>query len=78
VGIVNDASREAYRAVIAKLVDRGAEGILLGCTEIARLIRAGDVDVDVFDTTIIHAHRPVELTRLTSLGSVLLFALRNQ
>jgi aspartate racemase len=61
VGVINDASREAYRAVIANLVDRGAEGILLGCTEIGLLIGAGDVEVDVFDTTVIHAHRAVEL-----------------
>jgi aspartate racemase len=61
VGVINDASRDAYRAVIAKLVDRGAEGILLGCTEIGLLIDAGDVDVDVFDTTIIHARRAVAL-----------------
>jgi aspartate racemase len=47
--------------VIANLVDRGAEGILLGCTEIGLLIGAGDVDVSVFDTTIIHAQRAVEL-----------------
>jgi len=61
VGVIKDASREAYRAVIANLVDRGAEGILLGCTEIGLLIGAGDVDVSVFDTTIIHAQRAVEL-----------------
>ena len=61
VGVINDASREAYRAVIANLVDHGAEGVLLGCTEIGLLMGAGDVDVDVFDTTIIHAQRAVEL-----------------
>jgi hypothetical protein len=52
VGVINDASRQAYRAVITNLVDRGAEGILLGCTEIGLLIGADDVDVPVFDTTI--------------------------
>ena len=61
VGVINDASREAYRAVIANLVDRGAEGILLGCTEIGLLIGPGDVDVPVFDTTVIHARRAVDV-----------------
>jgi aspartate racemase len=61
VGVINDASRQVYRAVIANLVDRGAEGILLGCTEIGLLIGAGDADVPVFDTTVIHAQRAVEL-----------------
>jgi aspartate racemase len=61
VSVINDASREAYRAVIANLVDHGAEGVLFGCTEIGLLIGTGDVDVDVFDTTIIHAQRAVEL-----------------
>jgi aspartate racemase len=61
VGVISDASRRAYRSVIANLVERGAEGILLGCTEIGLLIGAGDADVPVFDTTILHAHRAVEL-----------------
>jgi aspartate racemase len=61
VGVINDASREAYRAVIANLVDRGTEGVLLGCSEIGLLIGPGDVDVPVFDTTVIHARRAVDV-----------------
>jgi aspartate racemase len=61
VGVINDASREAYRTVIRNLVDRGAQGILLGCTEIGLLVGAGDADVPVFDTTVIHAQRAVEV-----------------
>jgi aspartate racemase len=61
VGLINDASRRAYRSVIADLVGRGAEGILLGCTEIGLLIGADDADVPVFDTTVIDAQRAVEL-----------------
>ena len=61
VGVINEASRRAYRSVIANLVGRGAQGILLGCTEIGLLIGAHDADVPVFDTTVIHAHRAVEL-----------------
>ncbi len=61
LGVINDASREAYRAVIANLVEHGAEGVLLGCTEVGLLIGPDDVEVPVFDTTIIHAQRAVEL-----------------
>jgi aspartate racemase len=61
VGVISDASRCAYRSVIANLVERGAQGILLGCTEIGLLIGARDADVQVFDTTILHAQRAVEL-----------------
>jgi aspartate racemase len=61
VGVISAASREAYWAVIAGLVDRGAQGVLLGCTEIGLLIGAGDASVPVFDTTVIHAQRAVEL-----------------
>jgi aspartate racemase len=60
LGVINDASRQAYRAVIANLVERGAEGVLLGCTEVGLLIGPEDVEVPVFDTTIIHAQRAVE------------------
>ncbi|HWC87513.1 MAG TPA: aspartate/glutamate racemase family protein [Solirubrobacteraceae bacterium] len=61
LGVINDSSREAYRAVIRGLVARGAQGILLGCTEIDLLINADDADVPVFDTTRLHAERAVEL-----------------
>jgi aspartate racemase len=61
LGIVNDASRQAYRSVIKDLVARGARGIVLGCTEIGLLIGAGDSEVPIFDTTRIHAEKAVEL-----------------
>src|SRR3954453_24063361 len=51
VGVVRDESREQYRRVIQSLVDRGAEAILLGCTEIDLLISEADSPVPVFDTT---------------------------
>jgi aspartate racemase len=59
-GQVLDASREIYRAVIQRLVDRGAQGIILGCTEIMLLIGAADSPVPVFDTTTLHAEAAVE------------------
>ena len=61
LGIIRDQSRAAYREVMASLVDRGAEGILLGCTEIDLLVGADDAPVPVFDTTRLHAERVVEL-----------------
>jgi aspartate racemase len=61
VGVVRDASREAYRAVMAGLVDRGAEAILLGCTEIDLLVGAVDASVPVFDTTLLQAREAVRL-----------------
>jgi aspartate racemase len=61
VGAVNDDSRNEYRRIIDGLADRGAEGILLGCTEIDLLIGPEDSPVPVFDTTRLHAHRAVDL-----------------
>jgi aspartate racemase len=61
LGIVKDESRQAYRRVISGLVDRGAEGILLGCTEIDLLIGPQDAPVPIFDTTRLHAERAVDL-----------------
>ena len=55
LGQVRDASREVYQRVIGKLVEQGAEAVILGCTEITLLVVAGDSPVPVFDTTAIHA-----------------------
>ncbi|MDO4232776.1 MAG: aspartate/glutamate racemase family protein [Lautropia sp.] len=49
------ASRDAYLDVIGKLVGQGAQGIILGCTEIALLVRPEDVSVPLFDTAYLHA-----------------------
>lgn len=54
-GRVVDCSREAYRLVINRLVDQGAEAIVLGCTEISMLVTAADAPVPLYDTTGIHA-----------------------
>jgi aspartate racemase len=59
-GQVLDASREVYRAVIRRLVERGAQGIILGCTEIMLLIGEADSPVPVFDTTTLHAMAAVD------------------
>ena len=62
LGIVNDASREEYRQIIAKLELHGVEGIILGCTEITLLVGAEDASVPVFDTTAIHALAAAEFS----------------
>jgi aspartate racemase len=61
VGTINDNSRDEYRRIMADLAGRGAQGILLGCTEIDLLVGAEDAPVPVFDTTRLHAQRAVEL-----------------
>jgi aspartate racemase len=58
-GVVRDASREAYRQVVGTLVGRGAQGIVLGCTEIGLLLRPQDVASPLFDTTRLHAEAAV-------------------
>ncbi len=59
-GVINQSSKDQFRAVINQLVTRGAEGIILGCTEIPMLIKEGDCPVPLFDTTSIHAVRAVD------------------
>jgi len=61
VGEVRSASRDAYRRVIANLVARGAQAIILGCTEIMLLVTEDDSAVPLFDTTTIHATAAVDL-----------------
>ncbi|HEY3533996.1 MAG TPA: aspartate/glutamate racemase family protein [Pedococcus sp.] len=60
VDIVRDESRERYREVMARQADRGADAIILGCTEITLLVRQGDSPVPLYDTTAIHADAAVE------------------
>lgn len=55
LGRIVDASRDDYRAIIVELVARGAQGVILGCTEIGLLVGEGDADVPLFDTARIHA-----------------------
>ena len=54
-GVLNPESREAVVAVVARLVDQGATGVIAGCTEIELLVRPDDVDVPLFPTTRLHA-----------------------
>ncbi len=59
-GDVRPDSREAYKRVIARLIDRGAEGVILGCTEVMLLIGQEDSPAPIFDTTTIHAQAAVD------------------
>jgi aspartate racemase len=58
-GVVREESRRAYVDAIARLVARGAEGVILGCTEIELLITATDAPVPVFPTTALHVEAAV-------------------
>lgn len=60
LGIINPESRKQYIEIMNSLVESGAEGIILGCTEIELLIHTGDVTVGLFPTTRIHAEAAVE------------------
>ena len=61
LGRIEERSRQAYRDVMQRLVERGAQGIILGCTEISMLVGEQDASVPLFDTTAIHAAAAAEL-----------------
>jgi len=60
-GVVTEESRTAYLEIVRRLMGRGAEGIILGCTEITLLLRPEDSPVPVFDTTRLHAEAAVRM-----------------
>ena len=66
-GQVLPASRKAYREIIARLIARGAQAIILGCTEIMLLVSDSDSAAPLFDTTRLHALAAVERA-LTTIG----------
>ena len=59
LGQVNDSSRSEYLRIIRDLQQRGAEGVIEGCTEIVMLVQQQHTDVPLFDTTAIHAEEAV-------------------
>jgi aspartate racemase len=61
LGDIKPESREKYKRIIGKLIAAGAQGIILGCTEIGLLVKQDDSQVPLFDTTYIHAISAVEL-----------------
>jgi aspartate racemase len=54
-GQIHDESRDGFVSIINKLAERGAEGVILGCTEIPLLVSEADAGMSLFDTTVIHA-----------------------
>lgn len=60
-GVIKKSSRNTYLQVISNLVSKGAQGIVLGCTEIPLLVNQKDCEVRLFDTTTIHALAAEEL-----------------
>lgn len=61
VGQIREESRKEFQRIIDSLKVKGAEGVILGCTEIGLLIQQSDSSLPVFDTTQIHARRAVEM-----------------
>ena len=61
LGVVNNESRQRYIEIITKLSEQGAQGVILGCTEIALLVEQNDTSVLLFDTTGIHSQAAVEI-----------------
>ena len=68
LGVVREDSRQVYREIIARLVQSGAEGVVLGCTEIELLISAVDSPVPVFPTTRLHVEAAVEAALVVDAG----------
>ncbi|WP_026049063.1 aspartate/glutamate racemase family protein [Bacillus bingmayongensis] len=62
LGEINQVSRDSYKEIINRLVQNGAEGIILGCTEIGLLVKQEDSQVPLFDTTFIHAVEAVNIS----------------
>ena len=60
LGEILDSSKVEFQKVIQKLIDRGAEGIILGCTEIGLLIQQDDAEIPLFDTAKIHVEAAVK------------------
>src|SRR5690606_467046 len=56
LGIVRDESRAAYIGIIEKMAGRGAQAMILGCTEISLLVSQSDCEIPLFDTTALHAN----------------------
>ena len=58
---LKETSKAAFVKEIEELAEQGAEGVILGCTEIGLLIKQEDVNIPVFDTTMIHATKAAEM-----------------
>ncbi len=61
LGKINPDSRQAYKSIVASMAAEGAQGVILGCTEIGNLITQEDSPVPLFDTTTIHVHMAINI-----------------
>lgn len=61
LGEIRAESKEKFLAIIRRLESQGAEGVILGCTEIGLLVKQENVELPVFDTTLIHGEKAVEM-----------------
>lgn len=59
-GVVSPASKQSFRGIIQRLVERGAEGVILGCTELMMIIEQQDSPVPLFDTTTLHCEAALD------------------
>lgn len=60
LGVVKSESRSEYQTIMGRLASRGAQAIILGCTEISLLVKQRDSEIPLFDTTAIHARAAAE------------------
>jgi aspartate racemase len=60
IGEIRQVSKQSYWEIMGRLADQGAEGIILGCTEIPLLVRQEEGNIPLFDTTFIHARAAVD------------------
>ena len=65
-GTINNDSRKAFTRVVDRLAEKGAQAVILGCTEISLLIRQQDTPIPLFDTTAIHAGAAVRFALSSS------------
>jgi len=68
LGNIRPESHKAYVEIIEKLANQGAEGVILGCTEIPLLVKSGDTSIPVFDTTDIHSKAAVHYAIMKDLN----------
>ena len=61
LGVISPASKAEYLRIIDELAGRGAQGVILGCTEIGLLIQQTDTPLPVFDTTLIHGEAAAQM-----------------
>lgn len=61
LGKINADARKHYLRIIDQMSEQGAQGVILGCTEIGLLVKQQDTEVTLFDTTMIHANKAVEM-----------------